>query len=175
MKAYPNKLILFKKFKQHLVPTIIIIVLIVFSIVIALNLTGPKEVATAEQVWDAIEQEGYLPVDATYLYEEDMSSLIQCIAFEKDDVYFNFYILEDSNSARGIYSKIHSHLYQKYYVPYRVEHHSKQANYRIYTIASKGRYSVDVRVGNTVVYAYCNDGNEEGIVNVMERIGYFDK
>ena len=166
--------IISQKLKPKIIPITILFVIVIFSIVIALNLTGSKEVATAEQVWDAIAQEGYLPVDATYLYEEDMSSLIQCIAFEKDDVYFNFYILEDSNCARGIYSEIHSHLYQKYHVPYRVEHHSKQANYRIYTIASKGRYSVDVRVGNTVVYAYCDDGNEEGIVNVMKEIGYFD-
>lgn len=66
-------------------------------IMLAVTCTGPKQVATADQVWSAIEQAGYQPVDATDLYRDDMPGLVQCIAFEKDGEYFTFYLkTEDS-------------------------------------------------------------------------------
>ena len=82
--------------------TALIIILVGSALVwipILLHMTGPKEVATAEQVWSAIQQAGYQPVDATELYTEDMPGLIQCIAFENDDEYFFFFVLIVYSSA----------------------------------------------------------------------------
>lgn len=157
--------------------TVIPIVVIVGLIVIfAIIYTGPKDIATAEQVWDAIIDAGYQPVDATELYADDMPNLVQCIGFEKDDEYFNFYFFQDKGAARALYGQIHSHLYINFYSSPCIEHNSYQANYHIYTLAASGRYSVDIYVGNTVVYAYCDDekGHNEGIVNVLKTIGYLD-
>lgn len=156
---------------EMLIPIISVLFLVV---VLAVTCTGPKEVATAEQVWDAIVQAGYQPVDATEMYTEDMLSLIQCIAFEKDDVYFSFYVFQNQSNAESFYASAHSHIYTNFYsYPYS-KHTSAQSNYCIYTLTASGRYSVDIYVGNTAVYAYCDEGNEQGIANVLRTIGYFD-
>ena len=87
-------------------------ILVVSSLVVILAVlhTGPKDVATAEQVWDAIEEAGYQPVDATELYTDDMPNLIQCIAFERDDEYFNFYVFKEKSDAGKLYSDVASHI-----------------------------------------------------------------
>lgn len=157
--------------KEMLIP---IVVILFFVIMFAVTCTGPKEVATAEQVWSAIEQAGYQPVDATELYREDMPSLVQCIAFEKDDEYFNFYVFKEQSNAEAFYAAAHSHIYINFYKYPNVEHISRQSNYCIYTLTASGRYSVDIYVGNTAVYAYCDEGNDQGIADVLYTIGYFD-
>lgn len=157
--------------KEMLIP---IVVILFFVIMFAVTCTGPKEVATAEQVWSAIEQAGYQPVDATELYCEDMPGLVQCIAFEKDDEYFNFYVFKEQSEARELFGQIASHIYINFYsLPYS-EHDSYQANYHVYTLTASGRYSVNIYVGNTAVYAYCDEGNDQGIADVLYTIGYFD-
>ena len=143
-------------------------------IMLAVTCTGPKEVATAEQVRIAILEAGYQPVDATELYTEDMLSLIQCIAFEKDDVYFSFYVFQNQSNAESFYASAHSHIYTNFYsYPYS-KHTEMQSNYCVYVLTASGRYSVDIYVGNTAVYAYCDEGNEQGICDVLRTIGYFD-
>lgn len=67
-------------------------------IMLAVTCTGPKQVATADQVWSAIEQAGYQPVDATDLFRDDMPGLVQCIAFEKDGEYFTFYLKTEGSA-----------------------------------------------------------------------------
>lgn len=66
--------------KEMLIP---IVVILFFVIMFAVTCTGPKEVATAEQVWSAIEQAGYQPVDATELYREDMPGLCNVLLLKK--------------------------------------------------------------------------------------------
>ncbi len=157
--------------------TALIIILVGSALVwipILLHMTGPKEVATAEQVRIAILEAGYQPVDATELYTEDMLSLIQCIAFEKDDVYFSFYVFQNQSNAESFYASAHSHIYTNFYsYPYS-KHTEMQSNYCVYVLTASGRYSVDIYVGNTAVYAYCDEGNEQGICDVLRTIGYFD-
>ncbi len=157
--------------------TALIIILVGSALVwipILLHMTGPKEVATAEQVWSAIQQAGYQPVDATELYTEDMPGLIQCIAFEKDDEYFNFYVFQDHRGSGNLYGHIASYININYSGAECAEHTSAQSNYCIRTVAVHGRYVVDIYVDNTVVYAYCDEGNEQGICDVLRTIGYFD-
>lgn len=157
--------------------TALIIILVGSALVwipILLHMTGPKEVATAEQVRIAILEAGYQPVDATELYTEDMLSLIQCIAFEKDDVYFSFYVFQNQSNAESFYASAHSHIYTNFYsYPYS-KHTEMQSNYCVYVLTASGRYVVDIYVDNTVVYAYCDEGNEQGICDVLRTIGYFD-
>ena len=156
---------------EMLIPIISVLFLV---IMLAVTCTGPKEIATAEQVWDAIVQAGYQPVDATELYTEDMPGLIQCIAFEKDDEYFNFYVFQDHRGSGNLYGQIASHININYSGAERAEYTKAQSNYCIRTVAVHGRYVVDIYVGNTVVYAYCDENNQQGIANVLRTIGYFD-
>lgn len=157
--------------------TALIIILVGSALVwipILLHMTGPKEVATAEQVRIAILEAGYQPVDATELYTEDMPGLIQCIAFEKDDEYFNFYVFQDHRGSGNLYGHIASYININYSGAACAEHTSAQSNYCIRTVTVHGRYVVDIYVDNTVVYAHCNEGNEQGICDVLHTIGYFD-
>ncbi len=157
--------------------TILFIILFGSALVwipILLTITGPKDVANAGQVWDAIEAAGYQPVDATELYINDIPNLTQCIAFERDDEYFNFYFLKEQIDASSLYGYIGSYINTHFYGSPYAEHTSAQSNYCIRTYTASGRYSVDIYVGNTAVFAYCDDGNGKGIGDVLRAIGYFD-
>ena len=153
---------------------IIIIAILFISLFLFIMLKGPKEVATVEQVWSAIDNAAYHPAECTYLYSDELSSLEQCIGFQYDDVYFNFYVLDSNASARNLYGKMVSHVTVHYFSTPNVEYSEAQFNYCIYSLTASGRYSVVMYVGNTVVYAYCNEGNNNGIVNVLKEIAYFD-
>ena len=51
--------------------------------------------ATSDEVWKIIEEQGYEPKDYTEGYHNtDVSfelSLIKCVGFEKDDIFFQFF------------------------------------------------------------------------------------
>lgn len=153
---------------------IIIITILLISLFFFIMLKNPKEIATVEQIWSAIDNAGYQPVDCTNLYSDELSSSEQCIGFQNEDVYFNFYVLDSNSSAKNLYGKMVSHVTVNYLSTPNVEYSEYQFNYCIYSLTSSGRYSVVMYVGNTVVYAYCNEGNNNGIINVLKEIGYFD-
>lgn len=93
----------------------LIVVLLLFGLLIwgVLKLaTKPKTVATSEQIWNAISAQGYEPQDITESYYNHDSGfknvLLKCIAFEKDDIHFEFFDFNNNNSAIDIYSQAYT-------------------------------------------------------------------
>ena len=85
-----------------------------------------------------------------------------------------FYVFQDHRGSGNLYGHIASYININYSGAECAEHTSAQSNYCIRTVAVHGRYVVDIYVDNTVVYAYCDEGNEQGICDVLRTIGYFD-
>lgn len=155
------------------------VVLLLFGVLILgiLELTTkPKTPATSEQVWDIIVAQGYEPEDITAKYyeqdPESKSRLLKCIAFEKNDIHFKFFELNDDNMAINIYSQFHARIIANYNASHIIETENKKANFVIYTLDNEKKYNVAIYVGNTAVYACCDSENKAEIQKILDAIDY---
>ncbi len=140
--------------------------------------TNPKTPATVEQVKESIIKQGYSPEDiASYYYENDSGfkdTLINCIAFESDDIHFEFFNFNNEASAISIYSQAYEDIVSNNDTNNRRKGGSKIANYAIYTLDLQGKYNVMIYVGHTAVYAYCNSENKVEIQKILDAIDYLE-
>ena len=134
-----------------------------------------KPSATVEQVWEVLVSQGYQPLDTTKIHLEKYpkSDRFESIGVEKDDVRFEFFTFENDNNAVSLYEKFYSLVFSTRNTPY-AQRHTHISNYDIYALASSGRYSVAIRVGSTVLYAYCNAENEVKMNTILSAIDYLD-
>ena len=135
-----------------------------------------KTPATADEVWAAIEAQGYEPKDITEIYyENDPESrfcLIKCISFEHEDIYFEFFEFDNKGSAVDIYGQAYYKISTSHNSWQKIEIDNAVANYRIYTLDSLGQYGVAIYVGNTAVYARSNSENKYEINKILAKIDY---
>lgn len=131
---------------------------------------GDKPPATCEEVAERLIELCYEPVDATYNYEEKISSLKKCIYAQKDDVIIIFFQLDDESSAFALHSNNNSQISMK--ARYRGQK-AFHDNYSRYSVMSyDNTYYDSVCVGNTVIYAQCNYENKEEIYKFITAIKY---
>ncbi len=164
-------------FKHYAGIAAVVIIFIVFIIVIIASLFAePKIPATSEEVRAAIVNQGYEPLDHTESYYETDDSfkptLISCVAFEKDDIHFEFFEFNNNNSPKNIYRQAYQKITIKYNSWQQIETEERIANYRLYTLDCHGKYNVAIFVENTAVYAYCDSVNKNEINKILESIDY---
>ncbi len=150
---------------------------LVIIILMVLNFSvNPKTPATTEQVKEIIINQGYVPEDiAAYYYESDAGfkdTLNNCIAFESEDIHFEFFNFNNEASAISIYSQAYEDVVANNDTNNRRKGGTKIANYAIYTLDLQGKYNVMIYVGNTAVYAYCNSENKNEINKILDAIDY---
>ncbi|NLX93217.1 MAG: hypothetical protein GXZ02_05040 [Clostridiales bacterium] len=146
--------------------------LIAIILVVLVKTTVPKTPATTEQVREVLVTLGYEPQDITKQFSELESTLNQCIAIQKNDIRFEFYDFNNSNSAIDAYGDAHSLIIRTKMALPRVQTQTDKANYSIYTLEAAGEYSVAIHVGTTAVYAYSNADNRNEINNILDAIDY---
>lgn len=155
----------------------IIIILFLGSIVyfISALFAEHKTPATVDEVWTAIEAQGYKPKDITQTYYDNDSDafmyLIKCISFDKEDIHFEFFEFNNEDSAKDLYGQAH-HKITTHNSWQRIETDNRMANYRIYTLDANNQYGVAVFVGNTAVYAHSDSQNKNEIDKILEAIDY---
>ncbi len=141
-------------------------------------LAEPKTPATSDEVWRVIESQEYVPQDYTSGYHNaDNSfkqSLIRCVGFEKDDIFFQFFEFNNKYSAIDIYGQAYQKITQRYnsWQKTEISHHNK--NYSLYFLDSMGKYNVAIHVGNTAVYAYSDSENMNEINKILDKIDYLE-
>lgn len=176
-KVYANN-ISNKKLVLITVASIFALFLIVGSVVcfILLMSADSKTPATTQEVKEAIVNYGYEPIDYTdSYYEADISfqlALKECIAFESDDIHFEFFEFNSKEDAVDIWGQAYQKITIQYNAWQKIETEYYVANYRIYTLDSLGKYNVAIYVGNTAVYAYCNSENKNEINKILDKIDY---
>jgi hypothetical protein len=120
---------------------------------------------------------GHAALDITEMYREKdegfKETLLNCVAFEEDDVHFEFFVFNNKSSAIDVYGQAYTKIILEKNDIAKVEHDTQIANYSIYTLKARGTYNVAIYVGNTAVYAYCNEENAEQIASILREIGYF--
>lgn len=115
----------------------IVIVFVVFA-VLALDgiFAGSKTPATSDEVWNAIEEQGYIPEDiSAFYYQKDSGfklTLKKCIAFESEDIHFEFFEFNNRDSAIDIYGQAYHDITTTYNSWQKMEISHKASNYSLY-------------------------------------------
>ena len=96
--------------KLILIPVVVVLLLGAILIYFAIN-GQPKTVATYEQVWAAVENQGIVPTDTTAMFKEKLKEnndskgehLQKALTFINPDsgINFNFFIFDDDKSAHA--------------------------------------------------------------------------
>lgn len=178
MKSKSRKQFDLKKDKMIIFP--IAIFLIVFFVLVGgllkWSLTGIPDPIPAKQVSTILVSNNLKPVDATDSAQGNFlnAGLTSCIIVEQDDIHFEFYEFDNSNSATRVYREAHTLIVtEKMSVP-RVQIKESKMNYKFYSLAANGHYSVTLYVKNTAIYAYCDKENQSKINNILDMMGYIE-
>ncbi|MBR2957534.1 MAG: hypothetical protein IKC20_04715 [Clostridia bacterium] len=171
--GYTNKM----STKSIVVAFVVIALLLISAIYFVSSIFAePKTPATVDEVWTAIEAQGYKPKDITQTYYDNDSDafmyLIKCISFDKEDIHFEFFEFNNEDSAKDLYGQAHYKITTTHNSWQKIETDNRMANYRIYTLDANGQYGVAIFVGNTAVYAHSNSQNKNEIDKILEAIDY---
>ena len=135
-----------------------------------------KEPLTADKVAEIISLHGYMPQETTGIYynnkPDSRKVLEHCIAFQNEDIHFEFFVFNNRNSALDIYGQLYSTITLKYDANHKIETSSSAGNYSTYSLDSFGKYNAVTWVDTTVVYAYCDSENKEEIISILDEMDY---
>ena len=176
-----------KKEKKIGLTTKIFIALLLGAILIYFAINGqPKIVATYEQVWAAVENQGIVPTDTTEMFKEKLKEnndskgehLQKALTFINPDsgINFNFFIFDDDKSAHA--ARVSYYHYVRYDSDRfgsrttNQEYSSSASNYTVYWVKHDNYYTVCTRVGNTVIYAEADADSNKLVKDIIEEIGY---
>lgn len=139
-------------------------------------LTGQPEPVSVEQISDTLISQDLQPVDITDTAQGNFpgAGLTDCIVAEQDDIRFEFYTFDNPSSALRVYREARKLIITTKMETPRVEIEQGKANYKYYSLAAGGNYSVTVYVKNTAIYAYCAEENQSKIIGILDMIGYVD-
>lgn len=171
--------------KLILIPTAV--VLLLGGILLYFSINGqPKAVATYEQVWSAVEDQGIVPTDTTEMFkaawkdrnDSKGDTLQKALTFinPDDGIDFNFFVFDDDTSAHAARVSYWNYLrYDSGRFGTRStnqEYTSSASNFTVCWVKYENYYTVCTRVGNTVIYAQANADANRSIKEIIEKIGY---
>lgn len=138
--------------------------------------TGQPEPVSTEQINDVLISQDLQPVDITDTAQGNFpgAGLTDCIVAEQGDIRFEFYTFDNPSSALKVYREAKKLIITTKMETPRVEIEQGKANYKYYSLAAGGNYSVTVYVKNTAIYAYCTKENQSKIIGILDVIGYVD-
>ena len=157
------------------------VVIIAAAIFVCFSVFGQtKEVATYEQVWNAVEDKGYVPIDRTEHYIEvwgdSLPGLEKALMFRDGDTWFYFFVLPTEKKAQALQTSYWYNL-KNNTARYgtsdeNVEYKLNGANFIINSVKANNYYTVCTRVGNTFLYAECDTDTEKPVCEIIKEIGY---
>ncbi len=152
--------------------------LIVLGITLINAFNVQKEPVTSDRIWEIIEQHGYVPQDLTEKYYEHdpafKNTLIKSVAFVDNDIRFDYFEFNNSNSAIDIYGQAYTEIIMNYNAVHKIEIDHQMGNFSIYLLDSLGKYNVAIYVENTAIYANCNSENKNEINKILNTINYLE-
>lgn len=171
--------------KLILVPIVVVLLLAGFLLYFSIN-GQPKTVATYEQVWAAVENQGITPTDTTEMFrtawkernDSKGETLQKALTFMNPDsgIDFNFFVFDDDKSAHA--ARVSYWKYLRYdsgrfgTSSTNQEYTSSASNFTVCWVKHENYYTVCTRVGNTVIYAEANADSNRSIKEIIEEIGY---
>lgn len=174
--------------KLILIP--IVVILLLGGILIYFFINGQsKTVATYEQVWAAVKNQGIIPTDTTEMFKTEWKdrndrndskgkTLQKALTFinPESGSNFNFFVFDDDKSAHA--ARVSYWNYLRYdsgrfgSSSTNQEYRSSSSNYTVCWVKHDNYYTVCTRVGNTVIYAEADADANNIIKEIIEEIGY---
>jgi len=165
----------------------IVVVLLLGGILLYFSINGkPKAVATYEQVWAAVENQGITPTDTTEMFkavwkernDSKGETLRKALTFMNPEfgIDFNFFVFDDEKSAHA--ARVSYWNYLRYdsgrfgTKGENQEYTSSVSNFTVCWVKYENYYTVCTRVGNTVIYAEADADSNQSVKNIIEEIGY---
>lgn len=162
----------------------IVVVLLLAGILTYFFINGqPKTVATYEQVWSAVENQGITPTDTTEMFKKGWNdsrseSLEKALTFIIPDrgIDFNFFVFDDDTSAHK--ARVSYWKYLRYdsgrfgTSTTNQEYTSSVSNFTVCWVKYANYYTVCTRVGNTVIYVEADVDASRTVKEIIEEIGY---
>lgn len=149
------------------------IILLAVILLYAFTNGQPKTPATCQQVTTVLSDLGYAPSDTTSLYLEDDAQLKSSVAIENEKIRFDFFEFDNDDGAANAYNSACNQMLD-YRNRYNVSHSQGYANYYMHSLISSGVYYITIRVGNTALYAYCDEDYMGELGKILTKIGYAD-
>lgn len=165
----------FRKLRNKGIYLSIAFIIILFAIIwgiLSIN-TGEKTPVDSQRVYEEIINLGYEPIDTTSLYIEDDSNLQKSVTIDNEKIRFDFFEFDNDNSAINVYNHACSQMHT-YQSGDMIERDEGYNNYSRYSLKSKGVYYITIRVGNTALYAYCDEDYMGELGKILSEIGYAD-
>lgn len=163
---------------KFIVFPIVVVALIVFIFVYIFAVKGPKTPATPQLVQEALTTNELPYADLTEDYREkwNVDDMLQsAVGCEKDDLRFDFFVFDRDASAESYRKQYQSYIRENRYSNPNIEVSEGVSNYMLYSIKAAGMYTVNMRVENTLVFAYCDEENADSLNRIMVGIGYFEE
>lgn len=154
----------------------ILVMLSLIGAILCFSLIGKPTSISAERISEILVSYDLQPMEITASAYDNFqgAGLEKCIVAEKDDVRFEFYVFDNSGSARRVYQEAHAIIVTtKMDIP-RVQIEYGKIGCRYYSLTAGGNYSVTTYVDNTAIYAYCSEENQSKIVSILDDVGYVD-
>lgn len=149
------------------------IILLAVILLYAFTNGQPKTPATCQQVTTVLSDLGYAPSDTTSLYLENDAQLKSSVAIENEKIRFDFFEFDNDDGAANAYNSACNQMLD-YRSRYNVSHSQGYANYYMHSLISSGVYYITIRVGNTALYAYCDEDYMGELGKILTKIGYAD-
>lgn len=89
------------------------------------------------------------------------------------DINFNFFVFSDNETTEQVRKECVSYIMTYRYGVPKIETKEGARNYMIYTLKAKGMYSVNIKMGNTLIFAYSDEENAEKINKIILEMDYF--
>lgn len=147
-------------------------ILLAVILIYAFTNGQPKTPATCQQVTTVLTDLGYVPSDTTSLYLEDDAQLKNSVAIENEQIRFDFFEFDNGNSAMNVYKHACSQMFD-YRNSGSISNSEGYANYYMNSLKSNGVYYITIRVGNTAIYAYCDEDYMSELGKILSGIGYY--
>lgn len=147
------------------------IILLAVILIYAFTNGQSKTPATCQQVTAVLSDLGYAPSDTTSMYIKQDSHLKSSVAIENEQIRFDFFEFDNDDSAYTLFYNNHDLIYENISDGFR-EWDAHYNNYAMYSMSSNGVYYISIWVGNTVVYAYCNNEYRDEIDNILVSLDY---
>lgn len=157
---------------------IVVVGLIVAIFVYIFAIREPKVPATTQLVQEVLATNELPYAELTKEYQEkwNVDNMLQnAISCEKDDLRFNFFVFDSEASAESIRKQFQSYIRENRYSNPNIEISEGVKNYMFYSIKAAGMYTVNMRVENTLVFAYCDEENADNLNKIMIGIGYLEE
>lgn len=162
-------------FKDGIKLTLVIGGLLFFGFMVLQLTNNPLESTTKNQVTATLETQGYTVTDVTERRKAETEAVVEAVEVRDGDFYFTYILFTDDKYSLFASQKFYSYLRSNRYDAQHIETEKSMSNYSIYTLTSSksDKYTVNARVGNTVVYAESSETDSNIIKNIMKEIGYF--